>query len=461
MYDYGEGVAKDNTQAVYWYRKSAEQGHSEAQYNLALKYYYGEGMAKDYKQAFYWYKKSAEQGHPEAQFNYGLLYYDGKGVALDDKQAFYWFRKSAEQGYPEAQYNLGHMYYHGRGVVKDDNQAVYWFRKSAEQGYDSAQYNLGYMYFHEEGVAKDYKQAFYWYKKSAEQGLAKAQHNLGYMYANGLGVAKDYIQAYLWVNLAAGKNQNSELLKKDLIEVMTRVQIAEAQRLASEWSAVQTKDMPKVDAVTLKTKHDPPNYTGSSFAVSLTGHLLTNRHVVAGCTELSAGGNKTKIVAEDPSNDLALLQLDQSLNTIASFREGRGGRIGEKVVVAGFPLRDVLGSGLNVTFGNVSSLTGIGNDSRMLQISAPVNPGNSGGPLIDDYGHIVGIVTSKLNALRTAKVTGDIPQGANFAIKSSIIRIFLDLNDVDYETSSSRLQKSNTIIAEEAKKYTLLIECWK
>ena len=317
------------------------------------------------------------------------------------------------------------------------------------------------MYFNEKGVAKDDTQSFYWYKKSAEQGYSLAQYNLGYMYANGLGVAADYIQAYMWVILVAGKNQNSELLKKDLIEVMTRVQIAEAQRLASEWSAVQTKDMPKVDAVTLKTKHDPPNYTGSSFAVSLTGHLLTNRHVVAGCTELSAGGNKTKIVAEDPSNDLALLQLDQSLNTIASFREGRGGRIGEKVVVAGFPLRDVLGSGLNVTFGNVSSLTGIGNDSRMFQISAPVNPGNSGGPLIDDYGHIVGIVTSKLNALRTAKVTGDIPQGANFAIKSSIIRIFLDLNDVDYETSSSRLQKSNTIIAEEAKKYTLLIECWK
>ena len=109
----------------------------------------------------------------------------------------------------------------------------------------------------------------------------------------------------------------------------------------------------------------------------------------------------------------------------------------------------------------MSSLTGIGNDSRMFQISAPVNPGNSGGPLIDDSGHIVGIVTSKLNALRTAKATGDIHQGANFAIKSSIIRIFLDLNNVDYETARSRSPRSSTIIADEAKKYTFLIECWK
>jgi S1-C subfamily serine protease len=183
--------------------------------------------------------------------------------------------------------------------------------------------------------------------------------------------------------------------------------------------------------------------------------------VVDGCTELRAGGYKIKIIAEDSNNDLALLKLDQSVNTIASFREGRGARIGDKVVAAGFPLRGLLGSGLNVTFGNVSSLSGTGNDSRMLQISAPVNPGNSGGPLIDDSGHIVGIVTSKLNALLTAKATGDIPQGANFAIKSSIIRIFLDLNNVNYETARSRSPRSSTVIADEAAKYTLLIECWK
>jgi len=285
------------------------------------------------------------------------------------------------------------------------------------------------MYTNGRGVALDDTQAVYWYRKAAEQGYSHAQHNLGYMYANGKGIAEDYILAYMWANLAAGQGVDSLSLKKDLKEVMTQGQIAEAQRLSSEWSAGQTKDPPRIATVSIKTKHDPPGYTGSSFAVSLSGHLLTNRHVVADCTELRAGGHKTKIVAEDPINDLALLQLDQSQNTIASFREGRGARIGEKVVVAGFPLRGFLGSGLNVTFGNVSSLTGIGNDSRMFQISAPVNPGNSGGPLIDDSGHIVGIVTSKLNALRIAKETGDIPQGANFAIKSSIIRIFLDINN--------------------------------
>jgi hypothetical protein len=382
-------------------------------------------------------------------------------IKEDFETALKEWRPLAEQGNEKAQYYLGLMYKRGDGVAKDDTQTVYWYRKAAEQGYSLAQYYLGLMYRQGAGIAKDDTQAVYWYRKAAEQGYSKAQYNLGFMYANGRGIAEDYILAYMWANLAAGQGVDSETLKKDLNEVMTRAQIAEAQRLSSEWSPGQTKDAPKVSAVTLKTKHDPPGYTGSSFAVSLSGHLLTNRHVVADCIELRAGGHKTKIVAEDPINDLALLQLDQSQNTIASFREGRGARIGEKVVVAGFPLRGFLGSGLNVTFGNVSSLTGIGNDSRMFQISAPVNPGNSGGPLIDDSGHIVGIVTSKLNALRIAKETGDIPQGANFAIKSSIIRIFLDINNVDYETARSRSPRSSTIIADEAQKYTFLIECWK
>ena len=114
-----------------------------------------------------------------------------------------------------------------------------------------------------------------------------------------------------------------------------------------------------------------------------------------------------------------------------------------------------------MSFGNISSLTGIGNDSRLFQISAPVNPGNSGGPLLDSSGNIIGIVTSKLNALFVAKKIGDIPQGANFAIKSSIVRIFLDLNNVDYETARSRIHINTTKIADEAQAYTLLVECWK
>ena len=336
------------------------------------------------------------------------------------------------------------------------------FRPLAEQGHARAQFNLGVMYDNGYGVAEDNSQAVYWYRKAAEQGIARAQFKLGAMYAIGEGVAEDFILSYKWSNLAAAKGiEKAKNLKITLRTQMSSSQIAEAQRLSREMSPNQRGRVSKKTVTLPVQKQNNPDASGSSFVVSLNGHILTNRHVVKGCGTLRIGGQKTRIVSEDLINDLALLRLEQPVTTVASFREGKGVRVGDKVVVAGFPLRGLLGSGLNVTFGNVSSLTGIGNDSRMIQISAPVNPGNSGGPLIDDSGHIVGIVTSKLNALRTAKATGDIPQGANFAIKSSIIRIFLDLNNVDYETARSRSPSSSTVIADEAKKYTLLIECWK
>jgi serine protease Do len=82
--------------------------------------------------------------------------------------------------------------------------------------------------------------------------------------------------------------------------------------------------------------------------------------------------------------------------------------------------------------GNVTALAGLGNDSRYLQISAPVQPGNSGGPLLDRAGNVVGIVVAKLNAIGIASVTGDIPQNVNFAIKASVAAAFLDAQHVAY-----------------------------
>ena len=452
----------DFATALLEWRPLAEQGHAKAQYNLGVMYDFGRGVSKDYKQAVYWYKKAAEQGIAEEQYNLGVMYDFGKGVAEDDTQAVYWYRKAAEQGNVQAQYNLGVMYRNGQGVTEDDTQAVYWYRKAAEQGHALAQINLGLMYNFGGGVAKDDTQAFYWFRKAAEQGHADAQIILGFRYTKGEGVAEDYILAYKWANLAAAQgHENAIELKNDLRKLLTPAQIAEAQRLSSEWSPKQSKEESGKAAATPERKLNSPDATGSSFVVSRNGHLLTNRHVVVGCATLRVGGKQARVVSEDANNDLALLRLEQAVTSVASFREGRGARIGEKVTVAGYPLQGLLSSSLNVTFGNISALAGIGNDSRLYQISAPVNPGNSGGPLLDSAGNIVGIVTSKLNALRTAKLTGDIPQGVNFAIKSSVIRLFLDLNNVDYETARSSSPKSSTQISAEAQKYTMLVQCWK
>lgn len=162
----------------------------------------------------------------------------------------------------------------------------------------------------------------------------------------------------------------------------------------------------------------------------------------------------------DAHNDLALLRGTPSAN-IARFRSGRGVRVGDDVVVAGYPLRGVLGGGLNIGTGTVASLAGLGNDSRELQITAPVNSGNSGGPLLDQSGRVVGVIVSKVNAVKSAEVLGDVIQGANFAIKANVAQGFLDMNGVDYQFSTNSKRRKTADIAEEARGYTVLVECWK
>jgi S1-C subfamily serine protease len=94
-----------------------------------------------------------------------------------------------------------------------------------------------------------------------------------------------------------------------------------------------------------------------------------------------------------------------------------------------------------------------------LQISAPVQPGNSGGPLHDSSGNVVGVVSAKLDALRMVKATGDIPQNINFAIKTGALRDFLDNSAVPYQTTEPSGETKTADIASAARTYTMLISC--
>jgi S1-C subfamily serine protease len=97
----------------------------------------------------------------------------------------------------------------------------------------------------------------------------------------------------------------------------------------------------------------------------------------------------------------------------------------------------------------------------MIQTTAPVQPGNSGGPLLDQSGNVLGIISSQLDALRIAEAIGKIPQNINFAIKASVVRAFLDANGVEYRTASSIAKLDSTVIADQARKFTFAVECWK
>lgn len=208
---------------------------------------------------------------------------------------------------------------------------------------------------------------------------------------------------------------------------------------------------------------DGVSSSGTGFCVHPEGYILTNHHVIEDAGKILARSPRHRCALElvfaDPINDLALLRADAPPPGVAVFRDGLSARLGESVVVVGYPLGGLLGSGPQVTTGNVSSLLGPGDDTRALQFTAPTQAGNSGGPLLDSGGAVMGVVSAKLNAARVHEMTGDVPQNVNFAIKAALARGFLEAAGVEYQSRKSGGSRAATAIAAEAQDFVMKIEC--
>ena len=139
----------------------------------------------------------------------------------------------------------------------------------------------------------------------------------------------------------------------------------------------------------------------------------------------------------------------------------RGTRPGDSVLVIGYPLHGLLASEANVTTGTVSASAGLRDDTRYLQITAPVQPGNSGGPLLDQSGNVVGVVVAKLNAMKLAKHTGDIPQNINFALKANVAKGFLESYGIEYESVPKGKVLSVPDVADAAREFTVRVLCYQ
>jgi S1-C subfamily serine protease/Flp pilus assembly protein TadD len=215
-----------------------------------------------------------------------------------------------------------------------------------------------------------------------------------------------------------------------------------------------------------KTAEKPPESqgrsTGTGFFISDDGSILPNYHVVRGCSRVAisrAGMTPTigGVVTTDENNDLALISSNAKVDSIPKFRIGA--RIGESIFVYGFPLSGVLASSGNFTSGNITATAGMSDDARMLQISAPIQPGNSGGPVLDQFGNVIGVVVAKLNELKIANTLETLPQNVNFAIKSTIAVTFLESRDKTPSTTAATVRLDPAEIADRAKSFTVQIEC--
>jgi len=205
-----------------------------------------------------------------------------------------------------------------------------------------------------------------------------------------------------------------------------------------------------------------PVASGTGFVVSKDGYIITNAHVINGCNKvkLRSGADEisTNVISVDNVNDLALLKADFKPSKALSFSRNEP-EILEEIIVAGYPFGYQISRSIKVTKGIISSLSGIGNNFSQIQIDAAIQPGNSGGPIIDDTGNVVAVAVAKLDSRKIEKDFGIIPENVNFGIKASVVKTLLSSNNVRI-IKPTYWAVSKTALAQNIKKTTFFLSCW-
>ncbi len=385
-----------------------------------------------YQAAFHIWKQLAQQNHVLALINLGAMYDAGQGVPEDPIKAFESFKQAARSGNPYAQYNLGSMYAKGRGVKRDLEEATSWYRKAAEQNLAIAQYSLGLLYAENQDAV-------------SQISGPRRESAIKWLYQSGLS----YLE-YNQIEMAAQAHR-------------TMLEIAERHSLTVQLMLeIQSRQVPQ--------QSEPPisDFSGTAIGTGWpisSGHVITNYHVVAASKDIDLqdiNGRRLKAwpILQDEINDIAVLEVkDPSRLPPALPLADTTMPVGSRVFTVGFPRVDVLGLSPKVTRGVISKLTGPSDDSRSCQTTVSIQPGNSGGPLLNMSGEVVGVVRSMLGFHQPE--TGDIAilEDASCALKIEILRDTLKhvprqssalptlpSSQADIDTLSNRLNDSLLIV---------------
>ena len=190
MYAAGIGVARDENEAVRWYRKGANAGNLQATTALAIALLEGRGTGKDPQEAVRLLKLAADKDNLDAMYRLGALYAQGAIVSKDALEAVRLFTKASEAGHAPSMVDLGLMFYNGEGVQVDMVKAAMWYKRAADLGDSSGMVNLGYLHQQGKGVEQDDVAAVNLYRRAADDGNPAGIHNLASMYESGRGLGR-------------------------------------------------------------------------------------------------------------------------------------------------------------------------------------------------------------------------------------------------------------------------------
>ncbi|MCH2171109.1 sel1 repeat family protein [Myxococcota bacterium] len=216
----------------------ARGGDAKAQLALADRLEAGDGVPRNDAEALRWYRSAAEKGSVEALYFEGVMRYTGRGAPKDLEFGARRIQEAAERGNLAAQNSLGVLYAMGEGVEMNPAESMRWFRSAAEGGHASAQLSLGARLAAGYGGAKDPEESAQWYREAARNGLPGAQWRYGVVLARGEGVERDDLEAFVWLSVSGLARRASErALIEELEGQLDEVQQAEARQRITDWTS--------------------------------------------------------------------------------------------------------------------------------------------------------------------------------------------------------------------------------
>jgi len=335
----------------------------------------------------------------------------------------------ARQGHVSAQINLAVMYDHGTGVAQDVERALSWYQAAAHQGSAIAQYNLGLFLADRKMLTTDDEDGLYWLFKSAAQNHADAQYQLGLMYAEGVAGQAKIADAPQWLYQAGVNYLSSGDADGARATVAALQEISPAHQLSQQLES-QLTDQSGPPGQDVEARLESGVSTGTAWPAA-SGYAVTNNHVVSGKQSIVLINSRGEeipatVVASDDLNDIALLSVDDPARLPAALPLAcANAQLGSSVFTIGFPRVDVMGTTPKLSLGIISGVNGLYDDPASYQISVTVQPGNSGGPLLNMRGEVVGLITSMLGTVESADgKTAPIPN-INYALKADRIEELL------------------------------------
>lgn len=380
----------------------------------------------------------AAVGSPSARYLLGFMRETGRGGPADPAQAARLYRQAADGGNVPAMVALGRLYILGRGVDRNDARANALLRRAADEGSARALYLLGMLRLENRGgPAAD---APRYLRRAIRAGSPEAAAMLGELLLAGRGVARDPAQAYqLALTALAGTNlEPATRARLTTLAASARKQLDPTVAVRLEGRAGKPSAAAKRAA---RPEADHRVRTGTGFVVSRLGHVLTNAHVAAGCGRLFAvlDGRRVpaSLVRVDRDDDLALLRLAEAPAQALLLREGEGVQPGASVYAVGYPGRRAVTGQVRITSGRIRLVAQGGRPAGRQAVTAEVLPGNSGGPLLDASGHVVGVVTARRDTEAAQKRLGDAPAEMGFVIALPVVRAFLAKGQIPIRTTPS------------------------